>query len=237
MTEAEKREILAKAKDFFREKIVDNHKRNTERLGKLSAFQPNPFLEKYLANFAFGNCNASSIAKALVYSRVLGTSINTTFGTQMQAFCKDVLSGFASTTPGIDIEFIDQIDNRRKYCQIKAGPNTINNDDITTIKNHFESIRRIARTNGLREFNADIDCIVGVFYGKSDDLSQMYRTIDRSHPVYVGKDFWHHLTGDPSFYDELINEIASIATEVDGTELLNNVIRRLSTEIEEKYNQ
>ena len=37
--------------------------------------------------------------------------------------------------------------------------------------------------------------------------------------------------------DELINEIASIATEVDGTELLNNVIRQLSTEIEEKYNQ
>ena len=163
MTEAEKREILAKAKDFFREKIVDNHKRNTEKLGKLSAFQPNPFLEKYLANFAFGNCDASSIAKALVYPRVLGTSINTTFGTQMQAFCKDVLSGFASTTPGIDIEFVDQLDGRRKYCQIKAGPNTINNDDITTIKNHFESIRRIARTNGLREFNADIDCIVGIF--------------------------------------------------------------------------
>ena len=140
MTEAEKREILAKAKDFFREKIVDNHKRNTERLGKLSAFQPNPFLEKYLANFAFGNCNASSLAKALIYPRVLGTSINTTFGTQMQAFCKDVLSGFASTTTGIDIEFVDQIDGRRKYCQIKAGPNCINRDDITTILHHFETI-------------------------------------------------------------------------------------------------
>lgn len=237
MTEAEKREILAKAKDFFREKIVDNHKRNTEKLGKLSAFQPNPFLEKYLANFAFGNCDASSIAKALVYPRVLGTSINTTFGTQMQAFCKDVLSGFASTTPGIDIEFVYQLDGRRKYCQIKAGPNTINKDDITTIKNHFESIRRIARTNGLREFNADVDCIVGIFYGSDKDLSASYKTIDASHPVYAGKDFWHHLTGDPSFYDELINEIASIATEVDGTELLNNVIRQLSTEIEEKYNQ
>lgn len=237
MTEAEKREILAKAKDFFREKIVDNHKRNTEKLGKLSAFQPNPFLEKYLANFAFGNCDASSIAKALVYPRVLGTSINTTFGTQMQAFCKDVLSGFASTTPGIDIEFVDQLDGRRKYCQIKAGPNTINNDDITTIKNHFESIRRIARTNGLREFNADIDCIVGIFYGSDKDLSASYKTIDASHPVYAGKDFWHPLTGDPNFYNELINEIASIATEVDGTELLNNVIRQLSTEIEEKYNQ
>lgn len=237
MTEAEKREILAKARDFFREKIVNNHKRNTEKLGKLSAFQPNPFLEKYLANFTFGNCDAPSVAKALIYPRVLGTSITTTFGTQMQAFCKDVLAGFASTTTGIDIEFVDQIDGRRKYCQIKAGPNCINKDDITTILHHFDAIRRLARTNGLREFNADIDCIVGVFYGTRDDLSTMYRTIDRSHPVYVGKDFWHHLTGDPNFYDELINEIASIATEVDGTELLNNVISQLSAKIEEKYNQ
>lgn len=237
MNEAEKRKILIKAKQFFRENIVQNHNKNTEKLGKLSAFQPNPFLEKYLANFAFGSCDAQCIAKALIYPRVLGTSINTTFGTQMQAFCKDVLSGFASTTPGIDIEFVDQLDERRKYCQIKAGPNTINKDDITTIINHFESIRRIARTNGLREFNADIDCIVGVFYGTKNDLSTMYRTIDRSHPVYVGKDFWHHLTGDSNFYDELINEIASIATEVDGTELLNNVINQLSAEIEEKYNQ
>jgi hypothetical protein len=26
---------------------------------------------------------------------------------------------------GIDIEFIDAIDGRRKYCQAKLGPNTI----------------------------------------------------------------------------------------------------------------
>ena len=153
----------------------------------------------------------------------------------MQAFCKDVLSGFASTTPGIDIEFIDQLDGRRKYCQIKAGPNTINKDDITTIINHFEAIRRLARTNGLREFNADIDCIVGVFYGADEDLSTMYKTIDKSHPVYAGQDFWYHLTGDKNFYGELINEIAKIATEVDGTELLNTVINQLTAEIEEKH--
>ncbi len=237
MTHEEKIKILVKAKQFFRENIVRNHNRNTEKLGKLSAFQPNPFLERYLANFAFGNCDAHSIAKALIYPRVLGTSINTTFGTQMQAFCKDVLSGFASTTPGIDIEFIDQLDGRRKYCQIKAGPNTINKDDITTIINHFEAIRRLARANGLREFNADIDCIVGVFYGANEDLSTMYKTINKSHPVYAGQDFWHHLTGDENFYNELIGEIASIATEVDGTNLLNSVIDQLAAEIEEKYNQ
>lgn len=236
MTQEEKQVILEKAKQFFRDKIVENHIKNTQKLGSLSEFNPNPFLEKYLANFAFGNCDSQSIAKALIYPRVLGTSINTTFGTQMQAFCKDVLSGFASTTPGIDIEFTDQIDGRYKYCQIKAGPNTINNDDITTIKNHFNTIRGIARTNGLRDFNPDIDCIVGVFYGTDDDLSAMYKTLKRFHPVYAGKDFWHRLTGDENFYEELINNIAEVANEVDATSVIETAIDNLANEIEEKSN-
>ena len=63
----------------------------------------------------------------------------------------------------------------------------------------------------------------------------MYKTIDKSHPVYAGQDFWYHLTGDKNFYGELINEIAKIATEVDGTELLNTVINQLTAEIEEKH--
>ena len=236
MTPEEKQAILEKTKQFFRDKIVENHIKNTQKLGNLSEFNPNPFLEKYLANFAFGNCNSESIAKALIYPRVLGTSINTTFGTQMQAFCKDVLSGFASTTPGIDIEFTDQIDGRYKYCQIKAGPNTINKDDITTIKNHFNAIRGIARTNGLRDFNPDIDCIVGVFYGTNDDLSQMYRAINRSHPVYVGEGFWHRLTGDEDFYEALIDNIAEVANEIDGTAIIEDVVNSLAKEIEEKSN-
>ena len=234
MTQEEKQIILQNAKQFFRDKIVENHIRNTEKLGNLSEFNPNPFLEKYLANFAFGNCDSRNIAKALIYPRILGTSINTTFGTQMQAFCKDVLSGFASTTPGIDIEFTDQTNGRYTYCQIKAGPSTINNDDITTIKNHFNTIRGIARTNGLRDFNPDIDCVVGVFYGTNDDLSAVYKTLQKSHPVYAGKDFWHRLTGDENFYEELIDNIAEVANEVDGTSIIETVIDNLATEIEER---
>ena len=234
MTPEEKRAILQNAKQFFREKIVENHIKNTQKLGCLSEFNPNPFLEKYLANFAFGNCDGHSIAKALIYPRVLGTSINTTFGTQMQAFCKDVLSGFASTTPGIDIEFTDQIDKRYKYCQIKAGPNTINKDDITTIINHFNAIRGIARTNGLRDFNPDIDCIVGVFYGSNGDLSTMYKTINKSHPVYAGKEFWYRLTGDEDFYEALIDNIAEVANEVDGTSIIEDVVHNLAKEINDK---
>lgn len=235
MTPEEKQSILDKAKQFFKENIVKNHQQQTEKLRHLKAFTPNPFLEKYLANFAFGNSEAESIAKALIYPRALGTSINTIFGTQMQTFCSNVLNGYASTSKGIDIEFEDQLDGTRKYCQIKAGPNTINKDDIDTIQHHFLELRGLARANRKANFNPDTDCIVGVFYGKREDLSTMYQTIDKYHPVYVGKEFWQRLTGDKNFYDELINAIAEVAVEVDGTHLLNSVVDDLAKEIEEKY--
>src|SRR5699024_6782994 len=127
-----------------------SHIANTEKLVKLKEFNLNPFLDKYKASFLTGNADPKSIAKALVYPRVLGTSINTTFGNQLQKFCSNVLEGFSSTTSGIDIEFVDKIDGFYKYCQIKAGPNTINKDDVETIKDHFAGVRKLARTNGKR---------------------------------------------------------------------------------------
>lgn len=236
MTPEEKQIILQNAKQFFREKIVENHIRNTEKLGSLSEFNPNPFLEKYLANFAFGNCDSLSIAKALIYPRILGTSINTSFGTQMQYFCKDVLSGFASIIPGIDIEFVDQVDGRHKYCQIKSGPNCINTGDVPIIIEHFKAIRNLARTNGLNNFNPDIDCVVGVFYSTDDDLSPMYKTVKNYHPVYAGKEFWYRLTGDEDFYEELINNFAEVANEIDGTAVIEEAIANLASKIEERSN-
>lgn len=80
---------------------------------------------KYLANFFTGSMDNESLARVLVYPRVLGTSINTTFGTQMQYFVNEVLGSQGSLSSGIDIEFVDRIDGMKKYCQIKAGPETI----------------------------------------------------------------------------------------------------------------
>lgn len=234
MNEKERSEILLKAKSFFRTNIVESHIKNTLKLKKLKAFNVNPFLEKYLANFAFGNASAENIAKALLYPRILGTSINTSFGTHMQNFCNDALAGYASVVQGIDIEFIDAIDKRKKYCQIKSGPNTINHDDVTSIKNHFRTIRNLARTNHLTEFNPSTDCIVCVFYGTENELSACYKKINEDYPVYIGKEFWHRLTGDENFYSELINAFASVANEMDSTEIISEVIAALASEIEEK---
>lgn len=225
-----KSEIIQNWKKFFRVEIAENHRKNTLKLKHLKEFNLNPFLDNYKANFLLGDSSAKSKATALVYARALGTSINTTFGTNLQKFCSDILSGYASTTSGIDIEFKDFTDGRRKYCQIKAGPNTINKDDVKTITDHFAGVKNLARTNNL---NIGLnDLIVGVFYGKEKDLSNHYKKIQKDYPVYIGQDFWYRLTGDANFYNELTAAIDEVASEYDGRELLDTVIEKLSTEIE-----
>jgi len=234
MTPEEKELILDKAKKFFKDKIVENHKIKTKKAKHLKAFKVNPFLLPYLSKFAFGSNDYQSMAKTLAYPRIIGTSASTIFGTQMQLFCADVLNAYASTTSGIDIEFIDQVDGRKKYCQIKSGPNCINKDDVTTIKTHFKSITNLARTNRVSNFNPLTDCVVGVFYGEEQDLSASYKKIKQTYPVYIGQDFWHRLTGDANFYKELIVAITEECCQIDCSELLNDVIANLAKEIKTK---
>lgn len=224
--------IIVRAQDFFRDVIMPSHLNNTRKLVKIKQFNLNPFLDKYKANFLTGNDDPRSIAKALIYPRVLGTSINTTFGNELQKFCITVLDGFASTTSGIDVEFIDKIDGHRKYCQIKAGPNTINKDDVATIKDHFKGIKNLARTNGLRI--TDTDLVLGILYGEPNELSNHYKKIDETHPVIVGQEFWYRLTGELTFYERITDAIGEVAKEVDASEIIEEVIDQLAIEVADK---
>lgn len=223
-----KNTILEKAKSWFRETIVTNHDINSKKLIDPSEFNINPFLTVYLANFLTGNSSPLSIAKALVYPRVLGPSITTSFGQNIQKFAADVLEGFASTTNGIDIEFVDQIDGNRKYCQLKAGPNTINKDDVETIASHFKGVINLAKTNGLR-ISFD-DMVVGLIYGEEQQLSSHYKRIQSQYhyPVLPAHQFWHRLTGDENFYGELITAIGSVAIDADYSKELEQIILQLS---------
>ena len=227
-------QIIENAKAFFRTEIVRSHIEGAcNRAGKLSGYNVNPFLFKYLANFLTGNDDSESIARALVLPRVLGSSITTTFGMKIQSLISSLFQGLGSTTQGIDIEFVDAIDGRKKYCQLKAGPNTINHDDVTTIINHFQGIRNLARANNL---NIGIDdMIVGVVYGETAELSSHYKRIANTYPVIIGKDFWHRLTGKDDFYFELIDAVGEVALEVDASKVVEQTIKKLALEIEQKY--
>jgi len=231
MNAKEQKLLLKRAKDFFRNEIVEAHINTAcKKARKLSNYNINPFLYKYLANFLKGNDNPRSIAEALVLPRVLGQSITTSFGMRIQKLISELFEGFGSTTSGIDIEFVDSIDGRKKYCQLKSGPNTINSDDVETIIGHFKGITNLARTNNL---NIGInDLIVGVIYGDEKELSSHYKKINEKYPVVIGQDFWYRLTGKEDFYFDLIDIVGEVALEVDGTKVLKETIDALTLEIE-----
>ena len=236
MTEEQKQKIIESGKTYFREIIIPNHLNNLTKL-KLKDFKVNPFLVNYLASFLCGDTEPESVAKALVYPRILGTSITTSFGHHTQKLASDLIAyaGTASGIDGIDIEFIDALDGRRKYCQCKAGPNTINHDDVTTIINHFMHLQHKARVDGLPiQLN---DMIVGVLYGDRTELTDHYKKIEeKTCPVYCGAEFWEHVTGDKQFYHRLTKAFGEVVEEdgIDARIHLSEKIKELADEIRDK---
>jgi hypothetical protein len=233
MNQKEKNKILKSFKEWFKDSLIESHRKNTEKLKDINEFNINPFLLYYLANYLEGNSNPKSLAKALVYPRALGTSITTSFGTQMQTFITKVLGAYGSTTTGIDIEFIDQIDKRKKYCQLKSGPNAINKDDIKTIIDHFQAVKNLARTNNLKINLSDL--VFCLTYGEESEKNSFVRALEKEYIVYMGKDFWHRFTGDQNFYRDLIQSAGEIAKEINMKDIVDNVIKDLSKDIENRF--
>ena len=235
MTEQQKQDIIESGKQYFRSIIIPNHLKNLNKL-HLSSFDINPFLINYLAAFLCGDTQPISLAKALVYPRILGTSLSTSFGQNVQVFIAQLqeVVGGASGIDGIDIEFVDAIDGRRKYCQCKAGPKTINKDDITTILSHFKYLLNKSRLDRMGlQFD---DLVVGVLYGEKENLSAFYKAIDTHYPVLCGADFWMHLTGDENFYHRLAKAFGEVVDEdgINGSALILAKVEEIAEEIREK---
>lgn len=235
MTEQQKQAIIESGKEYFRTIIIPNHLKNLQKL-KLSSFNINPFLINYLAAFLCGDTEPRSLAKALVYPRILGTSLNTSFGQNIQVFISSLeeITGGASGIEGIDVEFVDALDGRRKYCQCKAGPQTINKEDIASILGHFKYLMNKSRLDRMGlQFD---DLIVGVLYGERDNLSAFYRAIDAHYPVLCGADFWERLTGDRDFYNRLAKAFGEVVEEdgIDGSSLILQKVDEIAQEIIDK---
>jgi len=183
-------ELLAIVTAYFKEHIFLNHKNSVlKKHSKLKEYKINPILVKYLSKILENDFTPLGIAKALYYPRVLGTSINTSFGTRIQNMFVALNLAEGSLIKGMDIEFMDKVENRKKWCQLKSGPNTINSEDVKPLLRKFSTVLNLARTNSINLTNNDL--ILGVLYGEKSQLSQHYQKIDKLHPVVVGKDFWH----------------------------------------------
>lgn len=232
MTPEQKQAIIESGKDFFRTIIIPNHIKQLKK-NQLKDFNINPFLINYLAAFLCGDTKPESLAKALLYPRILGTSITTSFGQNIQTFISNLeeIIGSASGIEGIDIEFVDAIDCRRKYCQLKAGPQTINKDDVATILGHFKYLIGKARLDKL-PLQID-DLVVGVLYGDQTSLSANYKLVNSHYPVFCGAEFWERLTGDKLFYFRLSKAFGKVVEEenIDGSEMINAKVKELADEI------
>jgi hypothetical protein len=223
-------ELLGIVTKYFEEKIFDNHKINSlKNHSKLKSYKINPILVKYLSKVLEDDFTPIGIAKALYYPRVLGTSINTSFGTRIQNMFVELKLAEGSLIKGMDIEFIDKIDDRKKWCQLKSGPNTINSEDVNPLLKKFSTVSNLARTNQINLNNSDL--ILGVLYGSENQLSQHYKKIDEKHPVIVGVDFWHRITGFPDFYNKLVVNLDKMILSLDTENFFKQGYTELAEEI------
>ena len=225
------KELLEVITAYFEEKIFENHKISSLKThSKLKSYKINPIVVKYLSKILENDFTAIGIAKALYYPRVLGTSINTSFGTRIQNMFVELNLAEGSLIKGMDIEFTDKVDGRRKWCQLKSGPNTINSEDVSPLLKKFTTVTNLARTNSMDLNNSDL--ILGVLYGEEDQLSQHYRKIDELFPVIIGEEFWYRLTGFPNFYNKLVSNLDLMTLNLDTEGFFKQGYMALAKEIE-----
>ena len=225
---------MLRAKEWMRSSLVSNHLNNTKKLSKLNKFKVNPFLWPYLANYYKGTTDYRALAEVLILPRALGTSITTSFGSETQRFISTVFTdSYGSVVSGIDIEFIDAVDGRKKYCQLKAGPSNLNKDSVKTVKDHFLAVKNLARTNNLPLQHNDM--VLGILYGEPKEMNANIKAVEKEYPVYSGREFWHRFTGDKDFYEDLALAMAEVAEKIDGREVIEETINSLAEDIKQKY--
>lgn len=227
----EEKELLSIVTEYFKTSIFDNHKINVlKHHTKLKSYKINPILVKYLSKILEDDFTPIGIAKALYFPRVLGTSINTSFGTRIQNMFVELNLASGSLIKGMDIEFVDKIDGRKKWCQLKSGPNTINSEDVQPLLKKFKTVTNLARTNNIQMNNSDL--ILGVLYGDESQLSQHYKKINEEYPVIAGPEFWHRITGHTSFYEKLTQNLDDLILSLDCENFFEEGYMALAKEIE-----
>ncbi|MFH7014367.1 PmeII family type II restriction endonuclease [Flavobacterium sp. FlaQc-52] len=232
MQQITEEELLIKIVKYFEINIFENHINASLKIhSKLKNYNINPIVVKYLSKVLENNYNPEGVAKALYYPRVLGTSINTSFGTNIQKMFIKLDLADGSAIKGIDIEFLDKIDGRKKWCQLKSGPNTINSEDVNPLIAKFTNTIRLARTNDALLGSNNNDFIVGVLYGEQLQLSMHYKKIDEVYPVIIGREFWHRITGFPNFYDGLVVALHEIINHLDTKEFITKGCEELADDI------
>ena len=220
--------LVVQIEKWFTEVIIANNKNNLDGLRTSGAFTINPYLPRYISLATTGDITAEGIARSLVFSRAFVTSLNTSFGDRLQIFISDQIKQVAgSLIKGIDIEFDDCIDKKRKYAQIKAGPNTINGEDVEPIFKMFNGIKNKAKRDGNPI--TDDQLMIGVIYGSDTSLNSHYKKLKGLNiPVHVSDNFWERLTGEKNFEQRLVDACVRATKAANVKGLLDQVVLDLA---------
>ena len=113
------------------------------------------------------------------------------------------LNAVKSSSRGIDLEYTK--DSKRYLVSVKSGLNWGNSSQWQSLKTNFENALRVLR----QSYHIDsVDCVLGVCYGKART------TIRRGIIIQVcGQNFWYMISGDESFYTEIVEPIGYKAKE------------------------
>lgn len=226
MTEQQKQAIFDCGKEYFRRTIIPNHKSKFESLG-LNDFKIDFSIIKFLTA---SHCKTTEtqdlLAKALIYPKVIETSINTCFEQNSQSFMSQLLQviGEPSEINGIDFEYVDTIDGRRKYCLCKS---------IIDAEKDLDEIlcdckKAMLAIDDKDWKNAIDDIVVVVPFGKKEELSEAYKIVATTYTVLCGAEFWEHLTGYSDFYNRMLAGFCMVLDEEQiCRDLVEEVIENL----------
>lgn len=225
-------ELLNRAQGYFEKNFMKRQKDSIQKL-KLDDIKFNPFLIRELASRISNQIDSISIAKAMVFPRVLGTSASTSFGSNTQNMIVSIMGqDVSSNVSDMDIEYQSPVTGDYRWAQLKAGPSTINKSDIETIERGFQKAQNLARQNQNKRFTFN-SSICAVMYGSRDQLSNVYKTMEKNGYVniLVGNEFWYDLTGYPDFYINLITAVEKAAQSISLKDSVDDAIDRIAKEI------
>jgi hypothetical protein len=154
----------------------------------------------------------------------------TALGTTLQAVAKEI-AGQGSGVAGADIEKIR--DGRRYFIQVKSGPDTANKDIAQNIASLL---------NSARARDPEAICLLGVCYGRADQISGIAHKELKSRGVglLVGKAFWEFIGEEADTMASVVGLAgnAAQALEAGSQSYGDRVDRKLAalvTEFESRY--
>jgi len=194
-------------KEFVGETVADFHKRRLQRISSLKLedvlARKNPYLLR-----ARSPDSPRALVTDLLDSHLAPQEAGI-FGSVMEQLalevCRRKYGGRKSAVEGIDMEF--ERDGTRYIVSIKSGPNWGNSSQIKKMRDYFRKAKKVLGTNTAK--SAKVVAVNGCCYGTTP-------TEDRGDYLKLcGTNFWSLISGDETFYLQLINLIGDESADAN----------------------